>query len=153
MCSGDAASMEQGKSGERTGQSESFWGTLKQYWSELREAPSGERFRAFYDHRQENRSGQGMRLLSVGGGIALVAFGAGIGWLPGPGGFVAILGLALLSQEFRPLAWALDWIERKLVTLWRAFRSLSVLGQGGIATALLLIGLGFVYLTYETILT
>ena len=132
---------------------QSFRSKLKQNWRELKDAPSGERFRAFYDKRQENRESQGTRLLSVGGGIALVTLGAGVGWLPGPGGFLAILGLALLAQEFRPLASALDWVERKLIALWKAFRALPILSQGGIATALLLIGLGFAYLTFDRILT
>lgn len=153
MSPGDALTMDQDKASAREGRSESIWGTFKKYWRELKEASSGERFRAFYDTRQEGRQGQGMRLLTSGVGIALVAFGAGIGWLPGPGGFVAILGLALLAQEFRPLASALDWIERQLVTLWKAFRSLPLIGQSGIATALLLIGLGFAYLTFDTFLS
>jgi len=145
--------MDQDKAGARDDQSESLWGTLRQNWRELKDAPSGERFRAFYDKRQENRDGQGTRLLSVGGGIALVVLGAGVGWLPGPGGFVAILGLALLAQEFRPLASALDWVERKLIDLWKGFRSLPLISQGSIATALLLVGLGFAYLTIDTFLS
>lgn len=153
MPSGDSLSMAQDSEEHRMNQNQSFWGSLKQNWRQLKDAPSGRRFRAFYDTRQENRDSQGTRLLSVGGGIALVVLGAGVGWLPGPGGFVAILGLALLAQEFRPLASALDWIERQLVALWKAFRSLPILSQGGIATALLLIGLGFAYLTIDTFLS
>jgi hypothetical protein len=34
-----------------------------------------------------------------------------IGWLPGPGGFLSIVGLALLATEMRPLARLLDRIE------------------------------------------
>ena len=37
--------------------------------------------------------------------------GLAIGWLPGPGGFLAILGLALLGTELRPLARLLDRCE------------------------------------------
>ena len=40
-----------------------------------------------------------------------MVIGLGIGWLPGPGGFLAILGLALLGTEMRPLARLLDGCE------------------------------------------
>ena len=131
----------------------SLFDSLKKYWTELKEAPSGERFRTFYDVRQETRQSPAARIVSITIGIVLVLLGLSIGWLPGPGGFVAILGLALLAQEFRPLAALIDATERLIVRTWKAFRDLPTLGQGGIITALLCLGVGFAYLTYTTVLT
>lgn len=128
-------------------------GALKKYWHELKEAPSGERFRNFYDVRQETRQSPAARIVSITIGIVLVLLGLSIGWLPGPGGFVAIIGLALLAQEFRPLAALIDATERLIVRTWKAFRDLPTLGQGGIITAILCLGVGFAYLTYTTVLT
>jgi hypothetical protein len=131
-----------------TAQSGSLKDKLGEYWKQLKEAEHGKRFRRFYDLRQCSRDSQIARAISIGIGVALVAFGLAIGWLPGPGGFVAILGLAMLAQEFRPLASLLDWCERVIGSLWRNFRSLSLFGQSSIITALLAIGIGFAYLTY-----
>jgi hypothetical protein len=97
----------------------------------LKHAKSGERFCAFYDFRASRREPgfSVSRALTILFGLALTIGGASIGWLPGPGGFVAILGLALLAQEFRPMAAVLDWCEVKLRTLWqwcvRAWKRMS----------------------------
>ena len=131
----------------------SFFDKLKQYWRELKTAPHGRRFRTFYDLRKCARKGNASRILPICFALGLVVFGLAIGWLPGPGGFVAILGLALLAQEFRPLASALDWCERQIGNLWRGFRSLPILGQGGIITALLVLGCGVAYLTFTTVIS
>lgn len=131
---------------------DSFLGNLQSYWYELKNAPHGQRFRKFYDLRQSSRESGANRAVSIGVGSALLVFGVAIGWLPGPGGFVAILGLALLAQEFRPLASLLDWCERQMGHIWRAFKSLPVLGQGGVITALLAVGVGFMYLAYTAVL-
>lgn len=125
-----------------------MFAALRQYWTKLKEAEHGERFRAFYDFRKANRDSKAARVATVGVGAVLVVGGAGIGWLPGPGGFVAILGLALLAQEFRPLAAALDWTERQIVRVWRGFRGLSVASQGGIVTLVLAVSAGAVYVLY-----
>lgn len=122
---------------------------LKKNWKTLKEGEHGERFRAFYDERQKNRSSKAARFVTVGIGVVLIVGGAAIGWLPGPGGFVAIFGLALLAQEFRPLAAALDWIERQIVRLWRGFRGLSVASQSGIVTTALILSGGVVYMMYQ----
>ncbi len=57
--------------------------------------------------------------MPVGSGIVLILGGLAIGWLPGPGGFIAIFGVALLATEFRFLARLLDWSELRLIGLWR----------------------------------
>ena len=82
-------------------------------WNVLREGEPGRRFIKFYAHRREMRGeGWGLsRVLAVGGGAALLVGGLAVGWLPGPGGFLAIIGAGLLGTEWRPLARALDWLE------------------------------------------
>ena len=125
---------------------------LKNDWKRLKEGEHGARFREFYDYRQENRSSKVARVAMLALALVLIVGGAAIGWLPGPGGFVAIFGLAILAQEYRPLAAALDWIERLLVRLWRGFRNLSVASQSGIVTMALVISAGVVYTMYLVVL-
>lgn len=52
-----------------------------------------------------------VRLGRVAVAIVLVLFGLAIGWLPGPGGFLAIVGLFMLAGEFRRVAVFADWCE------------------------------------------
>jgi hypothetical protein len=105
--------------------------SVKQDLQCLKHVESGKRFFAFYDFRESHRDPgfSVSRALTILFGLALTIGGASIGWLPGPGGFVAILGLALLAQEFRPMAVALDWCEVKLRALWqwcfRAWKRMS----------------------------
>lgn len=124
---------------------------VRAYWNELQDAPSGRRFRCFYDLRQNTRQRHVARVVSIASGISLVLIGLGIGWLPGPGGFVAILGLALLAQEFRPLAALLDHIERGLVGMWRGFRDLSYPTQGGVVALGAFLSLALFYAAYATL--
>lgn len=130
---------------------ESLFGAMRAYWNGLRDAPSGRRFRCVYDLRQHIRRRHLARIVSVAAGSLLVLFGLGIGWLPGPGGFVAILGLALLAQEFRPLAALLDHFERGLVGMWRGFRDLSYPTQGGVVALSAFLSLALFYAAYTTL--
>jgi hypothetical protein len=91
---------------------------LYRYWRKARRGHPGRRFRDLYDYRHRRRTHSGpSRWFGVGGGIALVVVGLAIGWLPGPGGFLAILGLALLGTEMRPLARLLDRCELLVMDL------------------------------------
>ena len=96
--------------------------SMKESWHELKEGRPGSRFRDYYDDRKENRSSRGGKIASIAGGLVLVIVGIAIGWLPGPGGFVAIIGLALLAKEIRPIAAAMDWSERVLTKCWDKIR-------------------------------
>jgi hypothetical protein len=94
--------------------------SLKDYWQRLKSEVPGRRFRRFYDFRKKNGSRHVMSsFLSISTGLGLVVGGLAIGWLPGPGGFIAIIGLALLSQEFRPMARLLDRLELATHRLYR----------------------------------
>lgn len=90
--------------------------TIKDDYRSIRDGRPGTRFREHVDERRQRRGGQfGVgRVFSFGAGIALIVVGLSIGWLPGPGGFLAILGLALLAQEIPLIADALDWIELRV---------------------------------------
>jgi hypothetical protein len=94
---------------------------FKKDWQKFRDGQSGSRFEGFYQYRLQHRRGgpfSPVRILTIFIGLVLIVGGAAIGWLPGPGGFVAIIGLALLAQEFRPIAKLLDKIEPKVHQLW-----------------------------------
>ena len=91
-------------------------------WGTFRKGEPGHRFHDFYEYRQRARQGRSAvwRVLSIGSGILLIVGGASIGWLPGPGGFVAFFGLALLATELEFLARWMDWLELRARALWRA---------------------------------
>ena len=124
--------------------------TLKNNWRQLRHGKPGRRFRDFYTYRAEHRSGpfSAARIAMIVIGIALIAGGVAIGWLPGPGGFIAIFGFALLAQEFRPIAVAMDWSETILRKAWAKFRKLPTLVKAGAYLLSLCVGAGAFYLSY-----
>jgi hypothetical protein len=124
----------------------------------LKQAESGKRFVAFYDFRESRREPgfSVSRALTIFFGLALTIGGASIGWLPGPGGFVAILGLALLAQEFRPMAVALDWCEVKLRALWqwcvRGWRRMSGTARIAVAMTALVTSVSIAFAAYALFL-
>lgn len=87
--------------------------TIKEDCRTLRDGVPGRRFRDYVDERRERRGTKWSvsRVASFAIGITLMLLGLGIGWLPGPGGFLAIIGLALVAQEIPVLADALDCVE------------------------------------------
>jgi hypothetical protein len=131
---------------------------LKEDIRQLRGGKSGTRFCDFYEFRlQHRRPGfSPARAVTIFMGLALTIGGASIGWLPGPGGFVAILGLALLAQEFRPMAVVLDWCEPKLRSAWnwvvRTWRRLSSIGRVALATSFVLTSVSVGYAAYSILL-
>lgn len=124
---------------------------LGDYWRRIKAGGHGTRFVAFYDYRQAHRKSLRSKIVTIFIGASLAIFGASIGWMPGPGGFVGIIGLALLAQEFRPLAVLLDKIEIAFVHMWRGFRSLSPVAQSGVVLMLFALSAGVGYFAYETI--
>jgi hypothetical protein len=135
-----------------------MFNAVKEDFVQLKQSESGSRFCDFYDFRQARRApGFSIgRVLTIFFGLVLTIGGAAIGWLPGPGGFVAIFGLALLAQEFRPMARALDWCESKLRTLWngiaRTWRRLSSTGRIAVAMTILLTSASVGYAAYSLLL-
>ena len=90
-----------------------FWNLLKKDLHQLRKASPGRRFRDFRRYKKEERSmlKSSLKFASIGLAIFLFAFGLAIGWLPGPGGFLALLGLALLIPHIPFIAPLMDHIE------------------------------------------
>lgn len=118
--------------------------SLRTQWKHLKEGEPGRRFCYLYDRRQKKGDDQSAlrRYAPIALGILLVVGGAAIGWLPGPGGFVAVLGLGILATRFRFLARALDWTELRLIGLWRhAWTRRSTPGRVVVvAVALVIVG-------------
>jgi hypothetical protein len=135
-----------------------MFNTIKEDLAQLRRGKSGSRFSDFYDFRQSRRS-PGLsvsRVLTILLGLGLTVGGASIGWLPGPGGFVAIVGLALLAQEFRPMAKTLDWCEPTLRALWQrvvhTWRQMSSSSRVAVAMTIVLTGASVGYAAYSMLL-
>jgi hypothetical protein len=132
--------------------------SLKDDWRCLRKSEPGKRFVEFYDYRASRRDPgfSVSRALTILFGLALTIGGASIGWLPGPGGFVAIFGLALLAQEFRPMAVALDWCEIKLRALWqwcvRVWRRMSGTARIAVAMTALVTSVSIAFAAYALFL-
>jgi hypothetical protein len=132
--------------------------SIKADWQCLKEGESGGRFVAFYDFRASCRDPgfSVSRALTILFGLALTVGGASIGWLPGPGGFLAIFGLALLAQEFRPMAAGLDWCEIKLRALWqwcvRVWRRMSGTARIAVAMTALVTSVSIAFAAYALFL-
>jgi hypothetical protein len=132
--------------------------TTKDNLRHLKAGEPGSRFRDFYDYRQQHRPCgiSTARVLTILVGGLLVIGGAAIGWLPGPGGFIAILGLALLAQEFRPLAAVLDWLEPKLRIVWNAlvaiWRRMSVVSRVVVAMTVVFTSVTAGYAAYSLLM-
>jgi hypothetical protein len=121
--------------------------SIRSSWTRLKEGQPGRRFCALYEHRARERQKQSAfrRNAAAALGVLLVLAGLAIGWLPGPGGFIAVLGLGLLATRFRFLARALDASEVRLLAVWghawtrrsAAGRTLVVLGAAVVAAGVL----------------
>ena len=98
--------------------------SFKEDWNRLRRGRHGRRFFDFHQARCKRRAGgwPRERVVTLVLGTVLVVGGLAIGWLPGPGGFIAIIGLALLGVEWLPIAKLLDSCERRLGDAWRYVR-------------------------------
>src|SRR5262245_42607285 len=94
----------------------------KKHWKVLDEAPAGRRFLHRHATRQRESRSRWKRAVTIVIGLALIAAGAIMLVIPGPGLLANAFGCALIAQEFRWAAVALDWIE---VTLRKAARRAS----------------------------
>ena len=104
--------------------------TLAKDLKQLTHGRPGRRFVDFHQVRCKRRSGGWPleRVVTLSLGIGLVVVGLAIGWLPGPGGFLAIIGAAVLGIEWMRVAKLLDKIELFARGLWRSIR--RRLGRG-----------------------
>jgi len=94
--------------------------SIAQDWSRIRHGRPGRRFVEFHQARCKRRAGgwPRERIVTLLLGTVLLVGGLAIGWLPGPGGFVAILGAALLGVEWLRIAKLLDRCERLVWAGW-----------------------------------
>jgi hypothetical protein len=94
---------------------------IKQSWRKFKEGRPGHRFHEFYEYMQRKREGRSAawHVVPIGLGTLLLVGGVAIGWLPGPGGFIAVFGVALLATEFEFLARWLDRAELGVRKAWR----------------------------------
>ncbi len=91
---------------------ETFGKKLKKEFTVLRDGKPGRRFRDFRKFQKETEgSSRATRISIFVVGVLLIVAGLAIGWLPGPGGFLAIVGIAMLGREIPGIAWVLDGIE------------------------------------------
>ncbi|QEG42037.1 PGPGW domain-containing protein [Roseimaritima ulvae] len=101
-----------------------LWKAIRSDYNLLRDGPPGHRFRSYVEYRRTRR-GSGIsvaRVVNLMSGAGLIVFGLAIGWLPGPGGFLAVIGLALLALEIPWLATVMDSGERAVRRLWHSAR-------------------------------
>jgi hypothetical protein len=96
--------------------------TIRQYATQLKDGEPGRRFLDLYEFRQAHPPTTLMRIGLWLVALVLVVGGAAVGWLPGPGGFIAIFGLAIVAMEFRFMALLLDRVERAARNLWAWLR-------------------------------
>ena len=96
--------------------------SLKRSWRDFTSVEPGRRFRQRYRRRHESGENLFSRVLFLGVGLALMAAGAVLMPAPGPGTIVLLFGAALVGQEVRPVAAAMDWLDLRIRALLRPFR-------------------------------
>jgi len=96
--------------------------TVRQYARQLKGGAAGHRFLVLYEFRKADPPAPAVRLGLWLAAIVLIGGGLAIGWLPGPGGFIAVFGLAIVAMEFRFMAVILDRMERLGRDAWAWLR-------------------------------
>lgn len=127
--------------------------SLKECWNRLKNGETGTRFRDFYVFRKRRRS-RGVtvwRIVKVSIAFALIVGGLLIGWLPGPGGFIALIGIGILVQEFRWVAKICDGVEKVLMPCWKWLRRRHAAVQTGLVAIAIGITAGGIYAGYVVV--
>lgn len=94
---------------------------LKKNWQQIKRGRPGRRFQDLYERRRNRRAGKPAiaRILIIIFGVGLMLLALVVGLVPGPGGMaVFILGLGIVSAEFRLAARLLDWLESRTRRIW-----------------------------------
>jgi hypothetical protein len=86
----------------------------KREWRAFEKAPAGKRFVRRYESRKLETGSRWKRLVAIALGLALIAAGAIMLVIPGPGILFVGFGGALIAREFRWAAVALDGAEVRL---------------------------------------
>lgn len=102
--------------------------TIRQYAQQLKHGEAGRRFVDLYEFRQQDPPTATVRVGLWVVAVLLIGGGVAIGWLPGPGGFIAIFGVAIIAMEFRAVAVIVDRVERWGRHLWARLRGTQPIG-------------------------
>ena len=86
--------------------------TIRQYAGRLKGGEPGRRFLDLYEFRKQDPPKPAARVGLWLIAIVLIAGGLAIGWLPGPGGFIAVFGLAIVAMEIPLHGGELDRLEQ-----------------------------------------
>ena len=87
---------------------------------EFRRSPPGKRFQRFYERKRSSTGGRVYRYAAMAAGVLLCLVGIFFLAVPGPGLPLILVGAALLAQQSRPVAKALDGAEVRLRGLFRS---------------------------------
>ncbi|TWT63499.1 hypothetical protein [Rubinisphaera italica] len=101
-----------------------LWKNIRDDLRVLHDGCCGNRFQNYAEFRREKRGEQQMiwRVLMFSTGLFLILFGLAIGWLPGPGGFVAFIGIGIIIQEIPIIAKWLDQLEAGIRNCFPLFK-------------------------------
>ena len=91
----------------------------KREWKAFEKAPAGQRFVRRYQSRKRETGSRWKRVVTIALGLGLILAGVILLVIPGPGLLVVAFGGALIAQEFRWAAVALDWAEVRLRKVFR----------------------------------
>jgi hypothetical protein len=87
---------------------------VKRTWADLMRSEPGRRFQDRNERQHAGRKWDRARVLKLALGFGLIVPGIIMIPFPGPGAVIVILGLALIADEFKPVARFLDRAELSL---------------------------------------
>jgi hypothetical protein len=96
-----------------------FWTKFQRDYHSVRNGIPGRRFRDFRTSKAMEPDSLAHRILMISIALMLVVIGLAIGWLPGPGGFLSIIGLAILAPYIPGIPYCLDKSEIFIRRFWR----------------------------------
>jgi len=95
---------------------------VKRTWADLMSSDPGRRFQDRNERQHAGRKWDRARVLKLACGFGLIVPGIIMIPFPGPGAVIVILGLALIADEFKPVARILDraelWLRGAYDRLW-----------------------------------
>lgn len=96
-----------------------FWKRFKRDCRYIKDGRPGRRFRDFRTYKWQSPDSLVQRALMISLALLLVIIGLAIGWLPGPGGFLSIIGLAILAPYVPGIPYCLDKSEILVRKSWK----------------------------------
>ena len=98
----------------------------KREWNSFKKLPPGQRFQRRYQQQQRRPESKSVwrRALWIGGALASLALGIVLMFIPGPAVVFFALSAALIANQSRSAARALDWLELRLRALYGQARDL-----------------------------